>query len=69
MRLRKYKFLIRSNGSNIAGSALDSIIFPTMAFGVFMPEIILGQFVAKVAGGAIWSFILQKTYLKMPINL
>ena len=64
MRLRKYRFLIRSNGSNIAGSALDSVIFPTMAFGVLMPEIILGQFVAKVAGGAIWSFILQKTYLK-----
>ena len=64
MRLRRYKFLIRSNGSNIAGSALDSIIFPTMAFGVFMPEIILGQFVAKIAGGAIWSFILQKTYYK-----
>ena len=64
MRLRKYKFLIRSNGSNVAGSALDSVIFPTMAFGVFMPEIILGQFVAKIAGGAIWSFILQKTYYK-----
>ena len=62
MRLRRYKFLIRSNGSNIAGSALDSIIFPTMAFGVFMPEIILGQFVAKVAGGAVWSFILQRTF-------
>ena len=62
MRLRKYKFLIRSNGSNVAGSALDSVIFPTMAFGVFMPEIILGQFVAKIAGGAIWSFILQRTF-------
>ena len=61
-RLRKYRFLIRSNGSNVAGSALDSVIFPTMAFGVFMPEIILGQFVAKVAGGAIWSFILQRTF-------
>ena len=63
-RLRKYKFLIRSNGSNVAGSALDSVIFPTMAFGVFMPEIILGQFLAKVVGGAIWSFILNKTFLK-----
>ena len=61
-RLRKYKFMIRSNGSNVAGSALDSVIFPTMAFGVFMPEIILGQFVAKIAGGAIWSFILERTF-------
>ena len=63
-KLRNYKFLIRSNGSNVAGSALDSVIFPTMAFGVFMPEIIIGQFVAKIAGGAIWSFILQKFYLQ-----
>ena len=59
-KLRNYKFLIRANGSNVAGSALDSVIFPTMAFGVFMPEIIIGQFVAKIGGGAVWSFILSK---------
>ena len=59
-KLRNYKFLIRSNRSNVAGSALDSVIFPTMAFGVFMPEIIIGQFVAKIGGGAVWSFILSK---------
>ena len=58
--LRKHKFLVRSNGSNVAGSALDSVIFPTMAFGVFMPEIILEQFLAKVCGGAVWSFILSR---------
>ena len=58
--LRKHKFLVRSNGSNVAGSALDSVIFPTMAFGVFIPEIILGQFLAKVCGGAVWSFILSR---------
>ena len=33
-----------------------------MAFGVFMPEIILGQFIAKVVGGGIWSFILQRFF-------
>jgi len=43
----------------LAGIALDSIIFPTMAFGVLMPEIIIGQFITKVAGGGIRSFILQ----------
>ena len=58
-RLRQHKFLVRSNGSNVAGSALDSVIFPTMAFGVFMPEIILGQFLAKIGGGAIWSFVIS----------
>jgi hypothetical protein len=28
-----------------------------MAFGVFLPEIISLQFVAKVAGGAVWCFV------------
>ena len=68
MKLRNYKFLIRSNGSNVAGSALDSIIFPTMAFGVFMPEIILGQFIAKVGGGAIWSFILDRKFRRETVE-
>ena len=58
-RLRKFRFLVRANGSNVAGRALDSVIFPTMAFGVFMPEIILGQFLAKIGGGAIWSFVIS----------
>ena len=58
-RLRKFRFLVRANGSNVPGSALDSVIFPTMAFGVFMPEIILGQFLAKIGGGAIWSFVIS----------
>ena len=59
-KLRGKIFLVRSNGSNLAGSAIDSVVFPTMAFGVFMPEIILGQFVAKLAGGGIWSWILDE---------
>ena len=59
-KLRGKIFLVRSNGSNLAGSAIDSVVFPTMAFGVFMPEIILGQFVAKLAGGGIWSWFLDE---------
>jgi len=30
-----------------------------LAFGGFMPVIVLGQFVAKVFGGAIWVFIIN----------
>lgn len=50
----------RANISNTAGAAVDSLLFPTIAFGVLMPEIVVLQFVAKVAGGVIWSFLLQK---------
>ena len=62
--LRKKRFMIRANGSNVAGSAVDSIIFPTLAFGVFIPEIVLGQFVAKFVGGFLWSLLIQKYFSK-----
>lgn len=51
----------RANGSNIAGAAVDSLVFPTLAFGMLMPHIVLAQFVAKVAGGAVWTWILRRT--------
>ena len=49
----------RANVSNTAGAAVDSLLFPTIAFGVLMPEIIAMQFAAKVCGGAIWSALLM----------
>ena len=48
----------RINGSNVPAALVDSIIFPTVAFGVWMPVIILGQFAAKVGGGFVWSLVL-----------
>jgi len=54
-------WLFRANGSNVAGAAVDSLIFPTLAFGVLMPHIVALQFVAKVAGGAVWAALLART--------
>ena len=53
-------WFIRSNGSNIVGSAIDSVVFPTIAFGSLMPQIVLLQFIAKVGGGFIWSLIIRR---------
>ena len=58
--LRRFGWLTRANGSNIAGAIVDSIIFPTLAFGAFVPERVALQFAAKVVGGAAWSFLLRK---------
>jgi len=52
----------RANVSNTAGAAVDSLLFPTIAFGALMPEIVVFQFIAKVCGGAIWSYILEKKF-------
>lgn len=50
----------RTTGSNFAGAGVDSIAFPTIAFGGFMPEIVAMQFATKIAGGFIWTKILKR---------
>ena len=54
-------WLMRANGSNVAGAAVDSLIFQTLAFGALMPHIVALQFIAKVAGGAAWAWALSRT--------
>lgn len=63
--LKEKNWFIRSNGSNIAGSAVDSLVFPTIAFGGLMLEIVALQFFAKIFGGMIWAFILKKYVSKI----
>lgn len=58
--LRSKPWLVRSNGSNVVGAAVDSVIFPTLAFGSFLPHIVALQFAAKVFGGAVWSVLLAR---------
>jgi uncharacterized PurR-regulated membrane protein YhhQ (DUF165 family) len=54
-------WIFRANGSNVAGAAVDSLIFPTLAFGVLMPHIVALQFAAKVGGGFVWSLLLRRS--------
>lgn len=64
--LERYPRLVRVNGSNLAGAAADSILFPTLAFGSLLPAIVLGQFAAKVAGGLLWSLVLAVPLRRRP---
>lgn len=57
--LRSRPYLERSNGSNVFGAAVDSALFPTLAFGVFIPTIVALQFAAKIGGGFLWSLALS----------
>jgi len=52
----KGSWLKRSNTSNVAAAAVDSLVFPTIAFGALMPHIVAMQFIAKVLGGALWTW-------------
>lgn len=58
--LRDRAWMIRVNGSNTLSAAVDSIVFPTLAFGAFMPIVVVGQFSAKVLGGFAWALILRR---------
>ena len=57
--LGKYPRWLRINGSNIPSAAVDSMIFPTIAFGGFLWPIVLGQFLAKTLGGFVWSLVFR----------
>lgn len=64
IRRRRFSRMERINGSNVVGAAVDSLVFPTLAFGAILPAIVLGQFVAKVAGGFVWSLVLERRVLR-----
>ena len=51
--LHDKKWMVKVNGSNLFSALADSLVFPTIAFGGFLPLIVLGQFAAKVTGGFI----------------
>tara|TARA_R110000822_G_scaffold139797_5_gene277441 strand:+ start:579 stop:1052 length:474 start_codon:yes stop_codon:yes gene_type:complete len=54
------KWMTRNLAGNSAGALVDSIVFPTIAFGSLMPMIVLAQFAAKVAGGTAWGYLIHK---------
>lgn len=51
--------LVKWNGSNLVSAAVDSLLFPTIAFGSLLPLVVVGQYVAKVGGGLVWSLALN----------
>lgn len=53
----------RITGSNIVASAVDSVVFPAIAFGLpLMYDITIGQFAAKVGGGVVWAYLLVRLF-------
>lgn len=56
--LHDRSWFVRVQSSNVVSAAADSLIFPTIAFGGFLPVIVLGQFAAKVLGGLLWGMVL-----------
>jgi len=60
----KGSWIRRANGSNAVGAAVDSFMFPLIAFGALLPHIVLLQFIAKIGGGAFWAYLFALTMRK-----
>lgn len=64
--LRDRPRIQRVNASNVVGAAVDSVVFPAIAFGGLLWPLVLSLFVAKVAGGFVWSLILAVPLRRRP---
>jgi uncharacterized PurR-regulated membrane protein YhhQ (DUF165 family) len=58
--VRRLPWLKRSNVSNFAGALVDSVVFPTVAFGGFVLATTVGQLTAKVAGALLFTLLLAR---------
>ena len=58
--VRFWPWLERSNTSNFFGAAVDSLVFPTIAFGGLLWGVTVGQFTAKVAGALLFTLLIQR---------
>ena len=61
-QLRHAPYPVRANGSNLVGGLVDSLVFPFLAFGAFLPLVVLGQWAAKTGGGAVWSWAIERRW-------
>lgn len=48
----------------LVGALVDSLVFPTIAFGAIMPKIMLMQLIAKAGGGLLWAFAISRFFRK-----
>jgi queuosine precursor transporter len=58
--LREREWMQRANMAAWLGAAIDSLVFPSLAFGGLVWTTTFGQFTAKTAGALLWSLIIGR---------
>jgi len=58
--LRGREWMQRANMAAWLGAAIDSLVFPTLAFGGLVWATTFGQFTAKTAGALLWSLVIGR---------
>lgn len=64
MALGRRPWMVRTTGSNIPSSAVDSTVFPWIAFGGLNVGLSIAQFVAKVGGGVLWAVVIGRLRIR-----
>ncbi len=58
--LRRRQWFERANTAAWLGAAIDSLVFPSLAFGGLVWSTSVGQFTAKAAGALLWSAVIVR---------
>lgn len=58
--LRRRQWVERAPKAALFAAAVDSLIFPTIAFHGIMWSVTFGQFFAKVAGAVVWAWVVAR---------
>lgn len=58
--LRRQRWAERAPKAALLGAAVDSILFPTLAFGGFVFATSFAQFAAKLAGALVWTWAVAR---------
>jgi uncharacterized PurR-regulated membrane protein YhhQ (DUF165 family) len=58
--LRRQTWTERAPKAAVIGALVDSIVFPTLAFGAFVFATSFAQFAAKVGGAFVWTIVIAK---------
>ena len=69
-RLADRPWLVRSNGSNLPGSLVDTVVFTSVAFGISSTTlaVMVVQAGTKLAGGALFSLLLNPRVGHRPVQ-
>src|SRR6516165_388022 len=59
--LRHQQWEDRAPKAALTAAIVDSILFPTLAFGTFVFTVSFGQFCAKLAGATFWTWIVARS--------
>lgn len=58
--LRRQRWAERAPKAAALAAVVDSVVFPTLAFGTFAFTTSFTQFCAKLAGACVWTFVLAR---------